>query len=220
MLRSLQRRRLFGPLSDIAPRSKSQLRQDLWVLAETGRKRGGFFVEIGAFDGVTHSNTYLLEKEFGWTGILVEPNPQYHSVLRETRAAALSTKAIYSGRSTTSFVCAREGVLSSIAQHAYDDRHADRRRDADTISVDTITLDDLLTEHGAPNGIDYLSIDTEGSELEILRGVDFNRTIVDLISVEHNYTPREQQIERLLRGAGYKRVYRRLSRFDAWYRRG
>src|ERR1017187_1984592 len=50
--------------------SKSQLRQDLMVLSELDFKRGGYFVEFGATNGVTLSNTYLLEKEYGWTGIL------------------------------------------------------------------------------------------------------------------------------------------------------
>ena len=57
----------------------SQLGQDLFVLIELGNKKEGFFIEIGAGDGFYLSNTYLLEKNFGWTGILVEPNKSFYN---------------------------------------------------------------------------------------------------------------------------------------------
>jgi FkbM family methyltransferase len=221
MLRSWERRRLLGTAPDLASRSTAQLHQDLWVLAETKRRLGGFFVEIGAFDGIEHSNTYLLEKEFGWTGILVEPNPAYHSVLRERRSAALSTSAVYSTTGKVDFMhVGAAAVLSGIAKHAFSDRHAQlRSRDSDVITVDTLTLNDLLRNYGAPNKVDYISIDTEGSEFEILAAFDFDAFDVRLFSIEHNFTPREVDTDKLMRRHGYRRVYRRASFFDAWYRR-
>jgi FkbM family methyltransferase len=201
--------------------STAQLHQDLWVLAETKRKRGGYFVEVGAFDGIELSNTYLLEKEFGWTGILVEPNPDCHAPLRQHRAATISTKAISAKRGSVDFLRVQdEPEFSGIASHASDDNHARYRREhSDVISVETITLDDLLREHAAPPQIDYMSIDTEGNEFEMLSVFDFARHRVDLLSVEHNYGMREQAIEGLLREHGFRRVHRRISRFDAWYKR-
>jgi FkbM family methyltransferase len=220
LLRTWERRRLLGAVPELVDKSKAQLNQDLWVIAETRRKRRGFFVEIGAFDGILHSNTYLLEKELDWTGILVEPNPGWHDLLRQRRSAALSTKAISSRRGTVDFVAVRnEPALSGLAAHAYDDKHAARRGDAGVISVETTTVGDLLEEHAAPQHIDYVSIDTEGSEFEILSAFDFNRYRVDLISVEHNYTAQEADTERLLNANGFQRVHRRISRFDAWYKR-
>lgn len=65
-------------------RSMSQLGQDLWVLEQTNYKRGGYFVEFGATDGVMLSNTWLLEEEFGWTGLLAEPNPKFFAKLKKT----------------------------------------------------------------------------------------------------------------------------------------
>ena len=222
MLRNWEERRLLASAPDLAGKSKAQLRQDIWALAETGHKRGGFFVEIGAFDGIEHSNTYLLEKEFGWTGILVEPNPDYHSLLRERRSAALSTNAVYSKSGKVDFVNVRDGaVLSGIAEHAFDDRHAGlrRRESSDVISVEAVTLNELLEKEKAPKTVDYISIDTEGSEFEILAAFNFDAFDVRLFSIEHNFTPREAETETLLRRHGYKRVYRRASRFDGWYRR-
>jgi len=222
MLRNWEERRLLASVADLAGKSKAQLRQDLWVLAETGRKRGGFFVEIGAFDGIHLSNTYLLEKEFGWTGILVEPNPERHAALRENRNASISTSAIYSKKGTVDFLNVQnDPEMSGIATHVYDDRNADRRQQtAQVIQVDTITPGELFRQYAVPACIDYLSVDTEGSEFEILSAIDFTKYDVRLISVEHNrLAEREMKTERFLAGVGFRRVYRRASRFDAWYKR-
>jgi len=69
------------------PFSKSQLRQELFVLGELGFKRNGFFIEFGASNGVDHSNTYLLEKRFNWRGILAEPARIWHKSLEVNRSA-------------------------------------------------------------------------------------------------------------------------------------
>jgi FkbM family methyltransferase len=221
LMRSLEWRWLMARVGDLGPKSKAQLGQDLWAVAATRRKRGGYFVEIGAFDGIRHSNTYLLEKEFGWRGILVEPNPACQEDLRRHRSAVISSKAIYSKRTTLDFACIdKEPELSTVVEHALEDRHAEeRRRQSHVIPVSAITLNELLEEHSAPDDVDYLSIYTEGSELEILSAFDFARRRIGLLSVEHNNTQSESAVERILLEAGYRRVFRRVSRFDAWYKR-
>ena len=78
--------------------SRSQISQDLWVLYETNFKRQGYFVEFGAADGLKWSNTYILEKSFGWSGIVAEPNPVFHEALRRHRQCYISTKCV-TGRS-------------------------------------------------------------------------------------------------------------------------
>ncbi len=83
--------------------------------------------------------------------------------------------------------------------------------------VPTITLNDLLLEAQAPREIDYLSIDTEGSELSILQAFDFDRWRVKLISVEHNKTPLRAEIHDLLAARNYRRKWTRLSGVDDWY---
>src|SRR6516164_9109449 len=70
-------------------RSKSQILQDLWVCHALEEKHGGVFVEFGATNGFTNSNSWLLEERYGWTGILAEPNPIWHADLKRNRSAAI-----------------------------------------------------------------------------------------------------------------------------------
>jgi FkbM family methyltransferase len=221
MMRRIDRFRAFGRTKDLLPQSRAQLHQDLWVLAETNRKRGGFFVEVGALDGIRHSNTYLLEKEFGWTGIVVEPNPTMHVALARNRAAAISCKAVHSDRRQAILLCMPDAWagLSSLEEHSSNDGHAAKRSSFERRAVvECCTIIDLLEEHAAPPHIDYMSIDTEGSELSILQRMDFSRYTVELFSIEHNAGPAESQLDALLGRHGYRRVFRHWSRWDAWYR--
>ena len=83
--------------------------------------------------------------------------------------------------------------------------------------VETISLIDLLKTHNAPRNIDYLSIDTEGSEYEILKAFDFSKYRISVITCEHNFSNRRGKIFKLLNKNGYQRVFQGLSRWDDWY---
>jgi hypothetical protein len=76
---------------------------------------------------------------------------------------------------------------------------------------------DLLEEHGAPPEIDYLSIDTEGSEYDILESFDFQKYHVSVITCEHNYSPMRDKLYSLFQKNGYKRKYEHISQFDDWF---
>jgi FkbM family methyltransferase len=213
------------PLEQAAPRpddtldnhAASQLGQDLWVLERTNNKTGGFFVEFGATDGVIFSNSLLLEKEFGWTGICAEPNPDFYEKLETNRACIVSPDCITgtTGEKVTFVMAAEYGTID---RYIASDNHAQRRqafKDAgDTIELVGISLDDFLTKHGAPRDIDYLSIDTEGSEYDILAPFPFEKWNIRLITVEHNYTPHRTQIRNLLEAQGYIVTE---TKFDDWY---
>lgn len=202
--------------------SYSQIQQDRWVLHELNNKTHGFFVEIGAFDGHHLSNSLLLERDFSWSGILVEPNPALSDSVRSTRTSPLDTHPVdsVSGRQVIMRFVLGEPELSSMAEIAFRDKHAEnRRKESIEVEQTTISLNDLLFTYNAPSSIDYMSIDTEGNEIEILRTFDFERYNVKLLSVEHNHTQADAQIEELLAMEGYERVYRDWSRFDGWYRK-
>jgi FkbM family methyltransferase len=199
--------------------SSSQLGADLWALFELDELRDGYFVEFGAADGHHLSNTWLLEAHYGWRGILAEPNATVHDQLRAHRPnCAIDPRAVYrEDGQTLSLVVSDIKELSSLTEFAEQDRHAELRRGGQEITVETVTLDRLLDEHQAPDRINYLSIDTEGGEREILEGFDFTKRAVDLISVEHNDTPERDAIHQLLTERGYERRFVEFSKFDDWY---
>jgi FkbM family methyltransferase len=201
-----------------ARQSPAQLGQDIFVLRETGFKRGGYFVEFGAADGVYLSNTWLLEAEYGWTGILAEPARVWHGGLRANRSAKIDTDCVFaSSGHQVEFNMTDIPELSTIAAFSSSDGHANFRNSGTVYLVPTVSLEDLLKRHGAPRAIDYLSIDTEGSEFSILEGFPFAEWPIKVITVEHNYTPARNQIAGLLHGSGYKRKFEGLSQWDDWY---
>ena len=201
----------------LSKRSLSQLGQDLWVLEQTDYKRDGYFVEFGATDGVRLSNTWLLENEFNWTGICAEPNPNLFAKLRENRGCAISSACI-GAVSGQNFEFILADAFGGIADYAMADHHAERRenfrRIGQVMHVTTVSLEDFLIANDAPRAIDYLSIDTEGNEYEILRVFPFDRWTIRLITVEHNRTPMREQIRNLLEPLGYHRTE---MQFDDWY---
>lgn len=199
-------------------RSRAQILQDLWVCYELGEKNGGFFVEFGATNGIKNSNTWLLEKDLGWRGILAEPNPIWHSDLFRSRSAFIDTRCVSSDSGKLVPFLATDDVdpeLSGIASFSNADHFAAVRSKGKVIELETISLDDLLDKYSAPQEIDYLSIDTEGSELEILSSYSFRHSF-KLISVENNRL-NEKSVDDLLRSRGYIRVFRRFSQWDSWF---
>jgi len=203
--------------------SKSQLRQDLFVLSEMGFKQNGFFVEFGATNGVELSNTHLLENKFNWNGVLAEPAKLWHSLLKRNRSVAIETDCVW--RSTGETLLFNEvnderhsGELSTIDSFSNVDNHREARKSvSNKYEVKTISLKDMLKKHNAPKQIDYLSIDTEGSEFEILNSFDFDEYDIKVITCEHNYTPMREKIYTLLSKNGYKRKFSEYSMFDDWY---
>lgn len=205
-------------LLDVLDYSESQIRQDLFVLATLDQKHHGFFVEFGAASGRALSNTYLLEKLYGWKGILAEPARCWHHELRMNRVGPIETACIW--KSSGDRLPFREVVapeLSTIDQVFRTDEHQQQRKSADIYEVDTISLEDLLQKYNAPKLIDYLSIDTEGSEYSVLEAFDFNRYSFSVITCEHNYTDSRELIFKLLSHHGYNRVHQKWSQFEDWY---
>jgi FkbM family methyltransferase len=202
--------------------SKSQLRQDLFVLSELGFKRNGFFVEFGATNGIDLSNSYILETKFGWNGILAEPAQKWHDDLRRYRNVSIETDCVW--KSSGDKLVFNEvndethnGELSTIDLFSNTDEHSNARKSGTKYEVETISLLDLLVKYDAPKQIDYLSIDTEGSEFEILNAFDFDAFDIKVITCEHNYTPMREKLYELLTQNGYERKYCEFSLFDDWY---
>jgi len=201
--------------------SKSQLGQDILALSVSGLEKPGFFVEFGAADGVALSNSHILEKHLGWNGILCEPSTGWHEALKKNRACFIDTRCVYSvSGERIGFSENYLGELSAITSYAEPHASGILKRTTSSYDVETISLLDLLKAHNAPQFIDFLSIDTEGSEFEILKNFDFNSYRFGAICVEHNYAETREEINKLLLTKGYIQVHADLSDFDDWYVHG
>ena len=206
---------LAAKLIEALPFSRAQLRQDLVVLGLLSAQRNGFFVEFGATDGVQRSNTFLLEKRFGWTGILAEPALVWHQALKESRNCAIDHRCVAGdGGQLVAFLEAEDAELSTLAKFRDADRH---HREGLNYTVETVSLNDLLVEHRAPQGFDYLSLDTEGSEIEILENFDLGFWCPRVVTVEHNYTSARSKLADLFQQHGYRQVHSSMSRWDSWF---
>ena len=174
-----------------------------------GGDNSGYFVEVGANHPTHGSQTWHLEQT-GWTGVLVEPQPDLAAFLATSRKARVFATACSSpdnaGQSLPLHV---DGARSALDR----DRMAPGAQAAYVIVVPTRTLDSILEEAAAPIPIDLLSIDVEGHETEVLRGFDFNRWQPLLILIEDHVN--SLQTHRYLKKSGY-RLIRRLGH-NGWY---
>jgi len=198
--------------------SRSQFKQDVFALMVNKFKEDGYFVEFGATNGFDISNTYILEKQFGWRGVLVEPAKMWQENLIKNRDCNIEFDCVWhTSGELLDFDMVKEGELSTLSIFSNSDEHAKARQEKITYVVNTISLIDLLKKYNAPKEIDYLSVDTEGSELDILSAFDFNEYRFNCITIEHNFTENREKLKFLLAQNGYKRVFEHLSKWDDWY---
>lgn len=184
----------------------SERYQDIFALLLSGCKQGGFFVEFGACDGRVASNTYLLEKHFGWTGILAEPAPVWHQDLDRNRTATIDKRCVSAtSGGTLEFHQSKVPLVSSVYKDHKYLGEVDR-----TLTVPTVSLNDLLKDHGAPAYIDFLSVDCEGHEREALRTFDFGSYKFGFICVEqHEPISAGSNVKDILADAGYQILFPR-----------
>ena len=179
-----------------------------WVLEKTNFKRNGFFIEMGAVDGIRRSNTFTLERDYGWSGILAEPDTRQHESLINNRPnSSIEFDCIWavSGKTKTFFQSRKiTDQRSTLSEFADEGRAPRIQKKWPTCEVKTISLLDMLDKHNAPKYIDYFSLDTEGSEYQILRTFDFSKYKFGLITVEWNKKKaRGKRIYDLLASNGY-----------------
>ena len=213
---------LRNRISNYVGPSNSQFRQDVVALAVNEFKQDGFFVEFGALNGITDSNTLVLEKEYNWKGLLCEPGKGFHSSLFSSRSVPIDIRAITNRTGDT--VEFKEMTtytgLSGLQQYNYNDMHSELRRNGDgrIYNVETVSLTDYLDQYRAPHLIDYMSVDTEGSEPDILEAFDFSKYVFRFINVEHNFhVSNKQRVRDRLMSFGYRLVFEDLSGIDDYF---
>jgi FkbM family methyltransferase len=202
----------------------SQYNQDEFVdKVILRKKKNGFFVEIGAHDGISFSNTYFFEKYRNFDGLCIEPNPSVFTRLQQNRKCTVLNACISDSENTVNFLVI-EGyaeMLSGIID-TYDPKHLERINNMialeggakKEISVRSILLQNISFLHGKK--IDYMSIDTEGNELNILQTIDFSKTKVNCLTIENNYD--DKAIGEIMKSNNYVKI-KRLGDDDVFIRK-
>ncbi|MFA6569934.1 MAG: FkbM family methyltransferase [Bacteroidota bacterium] len=176
------------------------------------KKENGFFLDIGAYDGVTFSNTYFFEKERAWKGICVEPINSVYEKLISVRTCQCVNGCIAENDGVATFhhLDGPSEMLSGIDSN-FDERHLERmnrevhelggkliKTEVKTYNVNTILSNQKIDK------IDLLSIDAEGSELSILKTIDFNSVKINVLTIENNY--KSDDIREILSPFGYSSI--------------
>jgi FkbM family methyltransferase len=190
----------------------SQCGQDSFVYNTFFKnKTDGVFVDIGAHNGINLSNTYFFEKQCGWKGMCIEPMPEVFAQLRKNRDCICIEGCVYDKTGTVRFLKVTGPTMLSGIVETFDAQQLKRivretsngKGLVEEIEVTCYKVNDLLALHGLSH-IDYLSLDTEGSELEILKSIDFENITIDVIDVENNF--HESKFEDFLNTKGYKKL--------------
>lgn len=193
--------------------SSSQIGQDIIPFFLAGEVFSGYFVEVGAADGITLSNSLSLEKNFGWQGILIEPSRSYLSDLKANRTALIINQAVSGSPGEVEFEEREDGLYSSLSGFGGRSKAVDRR-----YNVESLTLTQILERCKAPKVIDLMTIDTEGNEFDVIAGISFSRWYIKVICVEHNYNfAKLTAIDSILSQNSFKRILPIASQFDAFY---
>ena len=200
--------------------SFSQLQQDLvalWLKEKVfGTAEQGYFVEFGATNGIQLSNTFMLEKFYGWDGLLCEPSNNYYQALKVNRNVSTDNRCVFStSGEILEFVDLEIGEHSSIQGFSRNGLSNGDDKEKSRYKVESVTLSDLLSSHNAPSVIHFLSIDTEGSEYEVLKNFDFHAREILFIAVELTFNV--NLIEEILVSNGYERILSRYSGWDGWF---
>jgi len=200
--------------------STSQCFQDLFVLYFSKFKSDGYFVDIGASNGVTFSNSFILERK-GWKGIVSEPENTWHKKLNQ-RNCTKDYRVIYdqSDLDVSFSHVENDPMLSGITEHFAEDGNQKFRKNFVTKKYKTVSLNDLLIEHKAPKEIDYISIDTEGSENKILKSFNFDNFKVQIFTIEHNFVnEKRENVAKIMKENGYIGIFDHISKHDDWFLR-
>jgi FkbM family methyltransferase len=185
------------------------MREESELVRDFFHESAGFFVEVGANHPRDGSQTWHLEQS-GWKGILIEPQPDLAEQLRQERRAKVFSVACSSPQNAGQYGALHlAGRLSALDR----DRMAPDIKSSTDLMVRLETLDAVLTQGGAPQPIDFLSIDVEGHEVEVLSGFDFSLWRPRLILLED--WVHDLSRHRFMVKSGYKLV--RRTEINGWY---
>lgn len=184
-----------------------QFSTDVLIELYFSNKKNGVCVEVGAANGIRGSNTLFFEK-LGWRTLCIEPNPLYIEEIKKCRKEYVQCACGSKNQESipfTVFDIGEKNIMSSLSSLEPDKRlletHGHVINSTQIISVNVKTLDEVLDSAKFPTNIDFISIDTEGTELDVLKGLDLNKWNISLLVVENNFE--DANIKEYLEQQGY-----------------
>ena len=200
----------------------SQYGQDQKIDEILNGTQNGTFIDIGAHNGIAFSNTYFFEMERGWSGYCFEPHPRVYGDLIKNRSCTCLNKGIGASSGTLEFweITGYAEMLSGFSSK-YSQQHirringeiANHGGSKEIKNIEVVGIMDFLIANSVYN-VDYLSIDTEGGEEEILMSIDFNRINIRALKVENNYD--DPKIVNYMKSIGYKHIKHHID--DIYYK--
>lgn len=193
----------------------SQIGQDKYFIENIAKyKRNGTFLDIGANDGITESNTICLEKEYGWSGICIEANETLAKICASNRSSSVVLcSVVWSSETIVDFTEPKNGknLLSRIDNIGWNNNYfVEDFKEAFISKRKTTTIKNILGNNN--QYFDYLSLDIEGAELEALKGIDWNTTQFGFMTIEYgNREDYKHLIIKFLKDHGYS-----LHRLNEW----
>ena len=181
--------------------------------------KNGFFMDIGSHDGKSLNNTLYFEENNNWTGVNVEPMKKAYNDLLVNRPNCININcAVYNNDGNTEFICntGYTQMLSGI-KDTFDKRHMIRlkRENAkygsttDILEVETKKIETICDSHQISH-INYLSIDVEGAEFEVIKSINFDKLYIDVIGFENNYNDSAMPIIKYLEERNYIVIHNSL----------
>ncbi len=171
----------------------------------------GVFVDVGAHDGITLNNTLYFEQHHNWSGINIEPLDHVYKKLTENRPKMINLNCAISETPGTAMFISNTGYTEMLSGllNTFHPKHLERlcreNKDMGSTSelkeVTTRRLDDIFQEYNV-NRVNYLSIDVEGAEHDVVRSIDFEQVFIDVIGYENNYN--DTSVQAYLESKGYR----------------
>jgi FkbM family methyltransferase len=183
-----------------------------YVYSLLGNNKVGFFVDVGAYDGIVVTNTHFFEDVLNWSGICIEPNPNAFSKLVKSRDTKCYNFGISDVDSKMTFrkVNGHPEMLSGFLDYLSPEHisrinyEVSKNQDSfEDIIVETRRLDHILRENNITH-IDYLSIDTEGNEFRVINSINFEECFIKIISAENN--DKSTDVRNLIESKGFKHI--------------
>jgi hypothetical protein len=182
----------------------SQSKQDQLVMGLLRNKREGFFVDLAANDARKISNTYALERSFGWKGVCIEPNPDYWFGLSRFRTCKVVAAIV--GRDRMEEIKFNyRGVFGGITAEGFDNG---KKYEKVSIPAFTVPLQEVLERTDTPHEIDYLSLDVEGAETYIMKNFPLSTYRIKIMTVERP----DKELKQHLEANGFK-LMGKISRY-------